>query len=419
MLDAVVIGAGVAGLACAQQLHAQGKKVKVLEARARIGGRIHTDRSCGVAIDLGGSWIHGPDTNPLSEIVQAQNLNTFTTHDDALQLSLPQGPADPEKLSQLDEVYEALLERAETWADNRDEDTDLVTALSAAAPGALDDPMIAWALRGFCEFDIGGPAETISTWYFNADFEHPGEDVVLPQGMDAIVDSLSPDLDIALEHPILRVERSSDSVTVSGPKGVCVAKHAIVTLPIGVLAKMPDMFTPALPGRIRRAIAAIPMGGITKVALRFPERFWPADIHHFGYHGHPPGRFPYFANMWPYSGQAVLMGVCTGRYVAPLEARSNAEVTTDALDVLEKIFGRRPPSPSSVHVTRWSHDPYAGGTYSYSAVGVRPEHYEAFARPVARRLHFAGEHTCFAHHATMHGGLWTGRRAARAALANL
>ncbi len=49
----VVIGAGMAGLAAASELHALGCKVVVLEARDRIGGRCWTDNVDGRIIDLG------------------------------------------------------------------------------------------------------------------------------------------------------------------------------------------------------------------------------------------------------------------------------------------------------------------------------------------------------------------------------
>jgi monoamine oxidase len=55
----VILGAGMAGLAAARMLVDAGKKVVVLEARGRIGGRIWTDRTMGAPIDLGAAWIHG------------------------------------------------------------------------------------------------------------------------------------------------------------------------------------------------------------------------------------------------------------------------------------------------------------------------------------------------------------------------
>ena len=53
----VIVGAGIAGLGAARDLRAQGFEVVVLEARDRIGGRVWTDRSLGVPVDLGGQWI--------------------------------------------------------------------------------------------------------------------------------------------------------------------------------------------------------------------------------------------------------------------------------------------------------------------------------------------------------------------------
>ncbi|MCJ7670625.1 MAG: FAD-dependent oxidoreductase, partial [Acidimicrobiia bacterium] len=62
----VVIGAGVSGLSAARRLDQMGYDVVVLEARDRIGGRVWTDRSIGHPVDLGASWIHGIDGNPLT-----------------------------------------------------------------------------------------------------------------------------------------------------------------------------------------------------------------------------------------------------------------------------------------------------------------------------------------------------------------
>ena len=62
----IVVGAGMAGLVAARLLHDSGFRVTVLEARARVGGRTWTDGSLGAPLDLGGSWVHGVDGNPLA-----------------------------------------------------------------------------------------------------------------------------------------------------------------------------------------------------------------------------------------------------------------------------------------------------------------------------------------------------------------
>src|SRR6188474_3026409 len=58
--DVLVIGAGAAGLAAARMLANAGRRVIVLEARERIGGRVWTDRSfASVPVERGAEFIHG------------------------------------------------------------------------------------------------------------------------------------------------------------------------------------------------------------------------------------------------------------------------------------------------------------------------------------------------------------------------
>src|SRR5436190_9137033 len=73
--DVLIIGAGVAGLAAAQELSAAGSRVIVLEARDRLGGRIHTHREKGsmVPIELGAEFVHGKSPE-LFRIVDAAKL---------------------------------------------------------------------------------------------------------------------------------------------------------------------------------------------------------------------------------------------------------------------------------------------------------------------------------------------------------
>src|SRR5688572_17449761 len=75
MLDVIVIGAGVAGLACARALHDAGMKVRVFEARDRIGGRIFTvhDDELPAAVELGAELLHG-DADETVDIARDEGL---------------------------------------------------------------------------------------------------------------------------------------------------------------------------------------------------------------------------------------------------------------------------------------------------------------------------------------------------------
>lgn len=74
----LVIGAGISGLAAARMLHAAGHRVTVIEGRDRVGGRIWTNRSWwDVPVDLGASWIHGVDGNPVANLARQLGIETL------------------------------------------------------------------------------------------------------------------------------------------------------------------------------------------------------------------------------------------------------------------------------------------------------------------------------------------------------
>ena len=89
----IVIGAGISGLAAAQKLKQEGFTVVVLEAQEKVGGRIRTDRSLGVAFDEGASWIHGPNGNPITNLAFESDANTFLTDDDNVKVFDTNGTA--------------------------------------------------------------------------------------------------------------------------------------------------------------------------------------------------------------------------------------------------------------------------------------------------------------------------------------
>src|SRR5271166_5508975 len=70
-VDVAVIGAGSAGIGAARRLAEAGTVSSVvLEARDRVGGRVHTIAPAGFPLDRGAEWLHSADRNPLSPIAQ-------------------------------------------------------------------------------------------------------------------------------------------------------------------------------------------------------------------------------------------------------------------------------------------------------------------------------------------------------------
>jgi len=69
--DTIIIGAGWAGAAAARELTSKGRKVLILEARDRVGGRAKTWSKDGINVDVGCSWIHGyKEGNPARTIAK-------------------------------------------------------------------------------------------------------------------------------------------------------------------------------------------------------------------------------------------------------------------------------------------------------------------------------------------------------------
>ncbi|KAF6248442.1 flavin-containing amine oxidoreductase-domain containing protein [Scenedesmus sp. NREL 46B-D3] len=103
---------------------------------------------------------------------------------------------------------------------------------------------------------------------------------------------------------------------------------------------------------------------------------------------------------------------------APLLAGldSQEELVEHMLQALRRAYGGKVQQPLAALATRWASEEFSRGSYSYVAVGCSGDDYDALALPVARRLLFAGEHTCKEHPDTVGGAMLSGMREAARAL---
>ncbi|WP_166415528.1 flavin monoamine oxidase family protein [Cochlodiniinecator piscidefendens] len=405
----VVVGAGIAGLAAAKQLQLQGAEVLVMEAGDYIGGRIRTDMSLGAPFEYGAGWIHGPSgENPIQDLAQRVDANTFVTDDDSLEVFDIHGePLTNEDYERLDDMYVSLQRKLYSRVGRRDT-RSIHEVIEDIEPDVLNDPMGRWMLSAFTEFDIGAGIEDISAANAFADTAFDGEDVILTGGYDTILAPLIDGLDIRLNSAVSQISYGEDGVEVDGIH----ADYVICAVPLGVLKAGKIDFIPALPQTTQSAIDEIGFGTVTKIALKFDRPFWNAETQYFGIMTEPKGRWNYWLNYLTFSNENILLGLSFGQYAPIADRMTQDEMTEDAIEVLRSVWGDAVGTPQTVLTTHWAEDPNFKGAYSYPQVGGSIAQYDSFGEPIADRLLMVGEHTIFDYHSTTHGALMSGRRAA-------
>lgn len=414
----LIIGAGIAGLSAAKRLKEKGfTDITILEARDRTGGRIHTDRSMGNAVDLGASWIHGPGNaltkNPLTPLADTAGANRFVTDDKSLIVRDTDGSIIADTvMDNLEVSYEKLINNEVPSID--DVNKSLKDAIAEVHPDYLTDPKMVYQLSAYAEFDAGGPIEELSSQYWQDDEKFPGDDVLFPNGYDAVVNNVANGLTIKLNTIITKIDYSGEEVIVTTNSGEYRGAHVIVTVPLGVLKSGNIVFSPELPAAKKQSIAAMKMGYVNKIALKFPSAFWD-NVQYIGYC--PPvsqkGMYAYFMNCNKFAPASnILMTFGFGNYGLALESQSNTQIQQDIMDILKKMYGTSIPNPSQILVTRWSQDPFSKGAYSFANVGTTPIDYENLAQEVNNKLFFGGEHTIHDYRGTVHGAYLSGEREA-------
>ena len=301
-----VIGAGISGLAAAHVLANQSTRVTVLEARDRIGGRIRTDRGLGAAVDVGATWIHGPEGNPIKKLADELGQATIETMDEGIARG-----KEGQVLSEKD--VPSWLKKLNDYLS------------SGADPDQLN--MLHYGL----DYIFRG-----------ANVGYPGPDVKFPEGYDRIFAGFKGDYSVKLSSSVQRVS------IVEG--GVEVATHdqetgdvfdaVILTVPLGVLKRGHIAFDPPLSRDKQGAIARLGMGTLDKLYLRFEGAFWDEEATwiYTPENGLPQGQFNVWVNFHRYLGVPILLGFNSGTTALDLASHTDQEVVSRALRTLAMAY---------------------------------------------------------------------------------
>jgi monoamine oxidase len=425
--DVVVIGAGAAGLAASRRLARSGRRVVLLEARDRVGGRAfsHLIEDLPVRAELGAEFIHGAAVETMALLRETASA--------AIDMGAESWRRQNDELSPDDEGFlesAALFDRARLLTQDESVDSYLKrfeaseTTRRAAA-----------AARDFVEgFEAADPS-VASVTSIAAEWAS-GVDSTSARplfGYEPIVARLQSDcaaagVEIALRTVVRTIVWRRGCVRVEavrsdGTARIVEAAAGIVTLPAGVLRREGDetgiKFEPELPPDKVTALRHIEMGHVVKVVLWFRTPFWEQidggryrDAAFF----RSEGAFPAFWTQLPVRSRMVAAWAGGPKAVA-LQGPSEAELIERARDQFGELLGASAVARAEFEGAAthdWSADPFSRGAYSYVAVGGG-EARATLGAPLERTLFFAGEAASIdGQGGTVNGAIETGERAAAA-----
>ena len=463
MIDVLIIGAGAAGLAAARDLATAGKRVTIVEARDRVGGRIfsvYDDRSP-LPLELGAEFVHGRHPALMRVLEDARAILWEVTHRHWYCISgeMIETPEFWRKLDRLmslmsrerpDQTFAEFLRTLPDDDDMRDAKeiaTRYVEGFHAARiervgiHGLIKANEAEDEVEGTHSYRIPGYSLVAAVL----------EEEAAAAGAVVKLNSLVKEIHWSSAGVELRCTSTGQAVTYE-------AQQALITLPLGVLQRSPKSkvqspksdagggaavdevaeasdlgpveFIPELPRTKQNAIQAVQMGHVHRIVLVFRERFWEKlptktgsglDYSELGFVHCPDAPVPTWWTLLP-ARMPILIGWTGGAMAERLSARLDSPdaLLNQAVRSLEMIFGLSDEKLRNLLVMSathdWNSDPLSRGAYSYlPANGLSAQ--QALAAPVDKVLFFAGEATSVGHIGTVHGAIESGQRVAREILA--
>lgn len=451
--DVVVVGGGYAGLACARALMAADKRVILLEARGRVGGRCLNQTlpapHSQYVVEAGAEFI-GPTQTRMNELVREFGLQTYPTYNTGKTVNIGAGSRT---------TYAGFIPSGNLVAAAESGVATLrLNSLAKqvpvdnpwTAPNAIEwDSMSvqAWIDRNV--FTASGKAllrlavlsllscepRDISLLYLLA-YIHAGGgiDVMLSTknggqqdrivgGSQVIALAMARSLGDRIVHnsPVRNIEQDANTVWVSGEDFTVTAKRAVVAMSPWMAGRV--NYDGALSGAMQQRLQLMqrmPMGAIWKVHCVYPTPFWREN----GLNGQVTSdnfiTKVTFDNTPPEAGApGVMMGFIDGQDAIDAMGMSPQERRRKVIEAMVAYFGPQAANPASYAEFNWQAENFSGGgPTGYAPLGVLTALGPALRRQVGR-LHWAGTETASVWAGYMEGAVRSGERAAQEMLALL
>jgi monoamine oxidase len=430
----VVVGAGFAGLACGDELAAAGYPVTVVEARDRVGGRVRTYRDLieGKTIEGGGELV-GPNQPTWMAYAKRFGLKFVEMPWNASDvISLNGELLKPEAARALWEEMRVALERLNALAEPIDayrpwqgpnapaidvqslDDWIRKLDIGPRAKQLIEIQMTginglipAWqSLLGILAIVRGGGLQKF--WDETDTMHCVGGNQQLAEKLAASLVARRGAGALRLKCPVYALRVRPDRVVVELADGKTLeADEVVLTVPPTTWNKI--AFDPPLPAEL-----SVPMAASTKYLAVFQSPIW-----------RELGRQPNAMSSGPIQitwettagqgdgGQHALVAFAGGRAADECRGWTQQERDANVRAILDALYPGAAKALTGGRFVDWVSDPWARGTYSFPAPGQVTTVGPILDRGHVGRIHFAGEHTCYAFTGWMEGALASGVRLAR------
>lgn len=425
MLDVIVIGAGLSGLAAARRLEALGHTVQIVEARDRIGGRVmDQDLGQGAVAERGAQWI-GPSQTAILALARELGVSTFSaTIPGKTRLNFEGSIFDESEQSdsaELRKIREKLNLLASTipvdapWAAPRAQELDAITIaqwLSKNNTSQETTQRMALSVAVFL-----GDFRKISMLYFAfyiasaggfQELETHAQSLRFTGGPEQIARKMAAGLTRSVKTglPVQSLVQDTDFVTLSTKEGKLQARHVILAINPTQADKL--RFSPKLPPQREHLQKNWTMNPGAKLHVVYKKPFWREQ----GLSGTFMTDLPICAFGVDASPPQAQLGVIA---VFPNDAalpRSKSERRQRVFAELRQLFGQSAPAPIDYVETRWGQQPWISGCTSALAPGLLSKAGQTLRKSYGR-LHWAGTESSVIWCGYMDGAVRAGERAAQ------
>lgn len=407
----IIVGAGISGITAAKELTSHGFYVVMLEARDRIGGRIHSQQlEDGPYIEFGAQFLHGIKDNPIVQIGSKYNLalkpysrNNWSAYD--------KDGKEIDKKNILSIINEYKKE-FKIFSQQRQEDkkdrflahdikdfTQTLTQKAGMGDSKLTNLAKMLSLPEFREESLLAHEESLFEYKTAINKEESESNFLITNGYIRLLDGMLQDakntgnIEIHLSTVVESIHHNKQEIQVRTKNNETFIGDALIcSLPLGVLQQGKVRFDPPLPSRKHLAINKLKCALHKKVILEFEEVFWDNLSHFLIPYDPEMNAWLDIVNLQFFNENKAPVLISSIHSELYQKHFTDDQLIEHFIKLIKNVYPNSFKPLKNAWVTHWDLDPFTLGSYSYHPEGSSLDDNSEIARPLGCLI-FVGEHT--------------------------